>query len=314
MSTAKCYHNTVLLNEAIESLNIKKNGIYIDCTLGGGGHSKLILKKIGKYGRLIALDKDKETIKYAKKIFFDSRMSIERLSFSNLKRYCIKKKLLGKIDGILIDLGISNFQIKNPKRGFSYKINGPLDMRIDNSFGITASEWIQKSRKQEISKVLKKFGNKKFSKKIALEICKFRKKKKISYTSQLYEIMQKVIGFRKKNFFALYFQAIRIFINQEILEIKKILLDVYSILKINGRFVVISFHSLEDRIIKKFIQKYSSIPEIPQNFPVTEKILLKKYKKSILFKKGKKTFPSSKEIINNPSCKSAILRYAEKIL
>ncbi|WP_343189225.1 16S rRNA (cytosine(1402)-N(4))-methyltransferase RsmH [Buchnera aphidicola (Chaitoregma tattakana)] len=306
-------HIPVLLKEVIKFLKIKKNGIYIDCTFGTGGHSKQILKRIGKNGFLYSLDKDPSTIKYSKKIISKNFKFIND-SFKNLFKYTKKFKINKKVDGILLDLGFSNNQIKNPNRGFSFMLDGPLDMRFNQKRGITAQTWINSSNANEIQNVIKKFGQEKFSKQISKNIVKYRKKKKIKSTLELSNIINKSIykKNRKRNPSTKTFQAIRIHINKELKNIKKILEDSLKILSVTGRLLVISFNSLEDKIVKKFMKINSTKMFIPSKLPITntEINILNKGRRLKIFKKIK---PSNIEINKNVKSRSAILRIAELI-
>ncbi|NIH40953.1 MAG: 16S rRNA (cytosine(1402)-N(4))-methyltransferase RsmH [Buchnera aphidicola (Periphyllus aceris)] len=304
-------HTPVLLKKSIKFLKIKKNGIYIDATFGCGGHSKKILKKLGSQGKLYVIDKDPESIKIAKKIK-DSRIKIIKGSFSQIYKYCTKYKILRKINGIILDLGISSLQLNNSKRGFSFKKDGPLDMRMNQKKGITASKWIMNATEKKISEVLKKYGEERYSKKIASNITKYKKKKKIKRTQQLSKIIKKSLPYQKKHPSRRSFQAIRIYLNNELYELKKFLKNILKILKPKGRLCIISFHSLEDRIIKNFMFKHSrKIPNFPSSIPFTEKELIKLNKKKCKLKIYKKIFPTKKEIFNNLRSRSAILRIAE---
>ncbi|CAL4319960.1 16S rRNA (cytosine(1402)-N(4))-methyltransferase RsmH [Buchnera aphidicola] len=306
----KILHLPVLLKESIKYLNIKKNGIYLDATFGSGGHSRKILQKLGKLGKLYAMDRDPESIKIAKKIK-DKRFKIIYDKFSNIKKYLKKYQLKNNINGILIDLGISNLQLKNKNRGFSYQKNGFLDMRMDTTKGISAAKWIKKSNIKTISKILKKYGEEKFSYKIALNIHRYKKKKDILTTKKLYSIIKKSVPSQKKNPARRSFQAIRICINNEIKELKKFLIFSKNLLSKNSRLLTISFHSLEDRIIKNFIFKNSKKNiNIPNKLPLTAKQILKTQSLKN-FKFYKKKFPSSDEITKNRQSRSAILRVSK---
>ncbi|WP_343188353.1 16S rRNA (cytosine(1402)-N(4))-methyltransferase RsmH [Buchnera aphidicola (Ceratoglyphina bambusae)] len=303
-------HVSVLLKEVIKNLKIKKNGIYIDCTFGLGGHSKNILKKIKKNGFLYSFDKDPNTLKFSKKIE-NKNFHFINDSFENLLKYTKKFNITKKVNGILLDLGISKNQIYDKKRGFSFTLDGPLDMRINQNIGISAEEWINKSSEKDICKILKKFGEERFSKNIAKSIIKHRRKKKIKRTLELSKIINNVISNknRKKNPSTRSFQAIRIYINKELKSIKKILKDSLKILAPNGRLLVISFNSLEDKIIKKFMKENSMNLNIPIKLPITNKEVKKlNYNKQL--KILKKIKPKKKEIKKNPSSRSAILRVA----
>ncbi|WP_343192753.1 16S rRNA (cytosine(1402)-N(4))-methyltransferase RsmH [Buchnera aphidicola (Taiwanaphis decaspermi)] len=307
-------HKSVLLKESIKSLNIIPNGIYIDCTFGGGGHSEKILEKLNSKGKLYAIDKDLKAVKYGEKKIKDNRFKIIHLSFSKLIKYIKKKKMLGLINGIIIDLGISSIQLNDPKRGFSFIKKGPLDMRIDNSNknNINARQWLSKSNQKSIELVLRKYGEERFSKKIAKLIFNYKKKKDIKNTLELSKIIKNNIFLRKRNKHPATktFQAIRIFINQELKELKSILNHSLKILKKKGRLTIISFHSLEDKIVKKFINKFSGKISIPNKLPLTEIQINSIRKKKI--KIISKIFPSVHEKQKNRSSRSAIMRTIEK--
>ncbi|WP_168867491.1 16S rRNA (cytosine(1402)-N(4))-methyltransferase RsmH [Enterobacteriaceae endosymbiont of Plateumaris braccata] len=310
-------HIPVMLKESINSLNVKKNGIYIDATYGCGGHTKLILSKLGEKGRIYAVDCDIKTILFNKII--DKRIIYINEKFSNLINI-LDSKVLGTIDGILFDLGFSSFQLNDPKRGFSFISNGPLDMRFNQSNGITAAQWIQKVSKDKLSYVLKKYGEEKFAKKIACNIKQYIKKNKLNNTIDLSKLICSIVYKFKKNKkkykhpATRSFQAIRIFINKELEELKKALYNSLRILKKGGIISVISFHSLEDRIIKKFM-KMHSINNDKYHFgvPLTEKEINNLSKKNYKLKIINRIFPNPKEIYNNPRSRSAILRVGQKI-
>ncbi|UDG80453.1 16S rRNA (cytosine(1402)-N(4))-methyltransferase RsmH [Candidatus Annandia pinicola] len=305
-------HIPVLLNETIKSLDIKSNGFYIDCTFGQGGHSKLILSKLGINGKLYAIDCDYNSIKIAS-LIKDNRIKVIHGSFANVEKYIEKYNIFGKINGILLDLGVSTLQLNDYKRGFSFMKNGLLDMRMDNTIGIPLYKILNKININKLSLILKKYGEEKFCYRIAKEIGVYRKKKKIKKTFDLLKILYKSIP--NKNNFKHYatksFQALRIFINDELKNIKKILKLSLSLLSLNGRLSVISFNSLEDRIVKRFMNKYSSKINIPKGLPISEEQIKKK--SIIKFKIFKKIIPSYNEITNNIKSRSAILRVAKKI-
>lgn len=305
-------HISVLSKEVVDFLKIKKNGIYIDCSFGLGGHSKLILSKLGKYGRLIAIDRDPESVLYAKKTIKDSRFLIKKCLFSDLKKLVISYNLVGKINGILLDLGISSYQINNPERGFSFIKDGPLDMRMDQTKGQTASEWLKEAKECEIEKVLRTYGEEKFSKKIAKAIFlrnSMLHMKPILRTKELSNLIIKNVFYSKKRKHPARktFQAIRIHINNELKEIEYVLKCFSNILMKKGRVLVISFHSLEGRIIKNFIKKYCKLLVSKRDIK-NGKLYIKP-----IFKMLNKIKPTKKEIINNPSSRSSILRVIEKI-
>lgn len=302
-------HTPVLLNETIKSLKVKKNGIYLDGTFGSGGHSRKILEQLGENGRLYAIDKDPYAVKIAHKIF-DHRFCIIHGNFSNIDMLLKQYHLYKKIDGIILDLGMSSMQLTSNKRGFSFNINSPLDMRMNPTQGISATKWINTSNAKNIYHVLKLFGEEKFAKKITNKIIVTRKEKPISTTYELSNLIKSIVPKKKNKHPATKsFQAIRIFINQELQELQTFLQKTLNFLNNYGRISVISFHSLEDRIVKQFINQYSQKPNIPFHLPISENQIHNMYQ--IKLKKINRIFPSIKEIKNNVKSRSAILRTAE---
>ena len=305
-------HNPVLLNSVIEGLNIIPNGTYIDCTFGRGGHSKNILEKIGIEGKLIAIDKDGEAESYATSNFKnDKRFYFERNNFSNIKQIIKKHNNSKKVNGILLDLGVSSPQLDNPIRGFSFMKEGPIDMRMDTSSQMTALLWLQEANVNEISNVLRKYGEEKYSRRIAKLIKESLENNTLRTTIDLSRLIDKCYPKskqRKKNTATKSFQAIRIFINQELEELEKILDDILALVEKGGRIVVISFHSLEDRIVKNFINKHSDGKNIISNLPI------KNFNKNLSLKKIKIPLKASEfEIKKNIRARSARIRVAEKI-
>ncbi|BCG49574.1 16S rRNA (cytosine(1402)-N(4))-methyltransferase RsmH [Candidatus Profftella armatura (Diaphorina cf. continua)] len=303
-------HKTVFLNEAINWLNIKNeriNGIYIDATFGQGGHSYKILERLGKRGRLIAIDKDIESVALGNKIT-DSRFSIIHNCFTKLD-IILKKYNIQKIDGILFDLGISSNQINNALRGFSFLLDGPLDMRMDITCGISASKWLANATEFNIKKVIRDYGEERFATKIAKKIVHYRSITPITRTKQLVEIILKSTRNNKKykNPATRTFQAIRIYINQELKNLLIALKMGFKKLNKKGRIVVISFHSLEDRIVKNFINLNIKIPYIDRRLPIYNYLFKPKMKFLARCK------PSNLEIEKNFSARSAIMRVFEKI-
>ncbi|OCG14238.1 16S rRNA (cytosine(1402)-N(4))-methyltransferase [Gilliamella sp. App6-5] len=304
-------HTTVLLNEAVNALNIKKDGIYVDGTFGRGGHSRLILEQLGTQGRLIAIDRDERAEQVALKIT-DPRFTFIRGEFSNMYQYIDKLELMGKIDGILLDLGVSSPQLDDPERGFSFMRDGPLDMRMNNHKGLTASEWLLSSDEDDIAWVLKTFGEEKFAKRIARAIVEQNKVSPITRTLELANLIEKATPRKDKNKHPATrsFQAIRIYVNSELEEVEQVLNSSLSVLANHGRLAVISFHSLEDRIVKQFINKQSKGPDLPARLPLTEQ-QIKQYGGAKLKSLGK-IKPNTIEINNNPRSRSALLRVAER--
>ncbi|VFP77717.1 16S rRNA (cytosine(1402)-N(4))-methyltransferase RsmH [Buchnera aphidicola] len=304
-------HVPVLLKESINALNIKPNGIYVDGTFGSGGHSLEILKKIGQKGKLYAIDQDPQSVLLGKKIK-DNRFFIKKGNFFKVIKdlYYLDNV---QIDGILLDLGVSSTQIDTANRGFSFMKNGPLDMRMNNTTGIPAWQWLQKTNQKKIENVLKNLGEERYAKKISHCIVERNKKKPILQTLDLVEIIKRVIP--KKNTFkhpaTRTFQAIRIYINQEIESLKKTLKILIKILKTRARIAIISFHSIESRIVKNFFKKHSKCQIIPKGLPITEKqIKQRTFKKMKIIKKIK---PNINEIKKNPRARSALLRIAEML-
>lgn len=305
-------HKTVLLNEAVEALLIKDDGIYVDGTFGRGGHSRLILEKLGAKGKLIAIDRDINAIAESKKIN-DPRFMMIHGEFSKVKSYIEDLDLVGKIDGFLLDLGVSSPQLDDPERGFSFMRDGPLDMRMDISKGIPASEWLMQSSEEDIAWVLKTFGEERFAKRIAKAIVAQSADKPLTRTRELASLIEQAtpIKDRHKHPATRSFQAIRIYINSELEEVELALKDSLNLLADKGRLAIISFHSLEDRIVKQFIAKQSKGPQIPRGLPLTEE-QIKQYGSCTLRSLGK-VKPSNDEINHNPRSRSAILRIAERI-
>lgn len=305
-------HKPVLLKEAIQSLKIKKNGTYIDGTFGCGGHTKEILKKLGPHGKLYCVDKDPKAIEIGKKIL-DSRVHMCWDTFSNIKKFLSGETKKTPIDGILLDLGVSSLQLNDITRGFSFSNNGPLDMRMNQKKGITIAQWLQKTTENELATIIKNFGEERYAKKIAYYIFKEQKKKKIKTTKKLVEIIHNSMPKRKKiykNIATRTFQALRIYINEELNELKKILKISLEILNTGGRLTVISFHSLEDRMVKEFCKKNSQHIDIPKGLPITEKKL--RYYIPNKIKIIHRIKPTIKEVQENPRSRSAILRTLEK--
>jgi S-adenosyl-methyltransferase mraW len=312
MQSADHQHITVLLHEAVEGLAIKENGIYIDGTFGRGGHSRLILSKLGEQGRLIATDRDPRAIAQANTIE-DARFEIHHTAFSAITEVCQSLGLMGKIDGILLDLGVSSPQLDDAERGFSFMRDGPLDMRMDTTKGLSAAEWLDQVSIEDLTWVLKEFGEERFAKRIATAIVNFNRTsgQKITRTLQLAQIISDAVPFKDKHKHPATrsFQAIRIFINSELEELAQALQSAIEVLAPQGRLSIISFHSLEDRMVKQFIKKNSKGKEVPRGLPILESELNKDIPLKAI---GKAIMPSEEEIRENPRSRSAVLRVAEK--
>ena len=310
-------HSTVLLHETVEGLALKENGIYIDGTFGRGGHSRLILSKLADNGKLIAIDRDPKAVAEAKKIQ-DPRFHIEHNTFSEILSICEKLGLVGKIDGILLDLGVSSPQLDDAARGFSFMKDGPLDMRMDNSQGLSAAEWLQQVSEQDLAWVLKTFGEERFAKKIASAIVNYNKSavqnggECLTRTLQLAELIAQTVPFKDKHKHPATrsFQAIRIFINSELDELEKVLRSALTVLAPGGRLSIISFRSLEDRMVKHFMRKQSQGEAIPKGLPLREDQIQRNQRLKVI---GKAMMPSEDEIAQNPRARSAVLRIAERL-
>jgi 16S rRNA (cytosine1402-N4)-methyltransferase len=311
MGTNDNDHVPVLVREVLQGLSIRPEGIYIDCTFGRGGHSSAILEQLGKKGKLFVFDKDPDAIEVAQQLSStDNRVQCFHSAFSNIIN-CLKEfELLGTIDGILFDLGISSPQINMPERGFSFNLDGNLDMRRDTTTGMSASTWINRATVEEITHVLKVYGEEKFSRRIARAIDEARVEQPISTTHELSRIIISAIPVHDKNKHPATrtFQAIRIYLNNELDELAKGLIQAFDLLQTNGKLVVISFHSLEDRIVKRFMREYSKNDPYPNEIPVTIDMIKPRLK--IL---GKAIKPCKSEIMSNPRARSARLRIAEKL-
>lgn len=309
-------HTTVLLYEAVEALAIKPHGIYIDGTFGRGGHSRLILSKLGQDGRLIAFDKDPAAIEAAHDIR-DKRFFIQHAGFSQMQS---KLQMMGirYVDGVLLDLGVSSPQLEEMERGFSFRFDGPLDMRMDTTRGLTAAEWIASVDEKQLEKVIKDYGEERFARQIARAIIGARTRQPITTTFQLAEVVSAVIRARqrhredKQNPATRTFQAIRIYLNQELEELSVVLPQCLDLLNSAGRLVVISFHSLEDRIVKRFMKEAASSDKLPRRVPLkAEEILRLSQQKLKLI--GRATRPSEAEVEENTRSRSAIMRVSERV-
>lgn len=302
-------HITVLLEEAVDALNIQSDGVYIDATFGRGGHSRRILSKLGESGRLIAMDRDVAAIKSAAFIH-DGRFEIVHQHFSDIDAV-VNKRGVTKVNGVLLDLGISSPQIDVADRGFSFRFDGPLDMRMDQTQGKTAAEVLADIAEKKLEEVIKHYGEERFAKQVARAIIKEREDgRTISTTGQLAKIVAGAIPKIEpgQNPATRTFQALRIFVNQELEELSSTLTKCLDLLAPGGRLAVISFHSLEDRIVKRFIQAQQNRDDLPAHFPVRAKDLPQPKMLAI----GKAIKPSQLELKHNVRARSAVLRVAER--
>lgn len=304
-------HLPVLLHEVLQALDIKKDGIYFDGTFGRGGHASAILAELGATGRLYAMDKDHEAIVTANQLATeDSRFHIIPGSFAMMAEKLQALGINGDIDGVLLDLGVSSPQLDNADRGFSFMKEGPLDMRMNNTQGQSAADWLASADEKEISEVLRDLGEERFHRRIARAISEYRQTEQIQTTLQLAALIERAVPRREKGKHPATrsFQAIRIHINRELEDLKSGLQQAVAMLKVGGRLAVISFHSLEDRIVKRFMREQAEGVRLPLDLPVQHE-----QTGACLRLVGKAIKPGKDEIENNIRARSATLRVAEKI-
>lgn len=306
-------HLSVLLKETVDGLNIRPDGIYIDGTFGRGGHSRQVLQRLGDEGRLIAIDRDPQAIEAATQFANDPRFQIVHGGFGQLADYIEDLGLMAKIDGVLLDLGVSSPQLDDAERGFSFLRDGPLDMRMDNSQGQTAAQWLAKAEIEDMAWVFKTYGEERNSRHIARCIAADREKEPFTRTKQLADLIARISKNKERNKHPAtrVFQAIRIYINSELEQIEQALEGALKVLAPKGRLSVISFHSLEDRLVKRFIRKNSQSKEVPYGLPVSEEELNSTRK---LTPVGKALKPSEDELTLNPRARSSVLRVAERLV
>lgn len=310
MSDIHQHHIPVLLKEAVDLLITSPGGIYVDATFGRGSHSREILQHLNADGRLIAFDKDPEAIAYAKANIQDARFRIFHASFSSLQMVLQGLDIFGSVNGILFDLGVSSPQLDNPERGFSFVREGRLDMRMDTSQGVNAMDWLADIDEAELANVLWLYGEEKFSRRIARAIVTARNEKPITTTVQLAGIISRAIPRKKpqeKHAATRSFQAIRIAVNQELADLEKALPQALEALSVGGRLAAISFHSLEDRIVKQFIRQHEKGEELPHGLPIKGSHFHARLKTI-----GKPVKAGDAELNINPRARSAIMRIAEK--
>ncbi len=305
-------HITVLLHEAVDTLEIKPDGIYVDGTFGYGGHSRLILERLGKNGRLIAFDKDLSAVTEGR-IIKDAGFHIVHSRFSRIQEE-LQKLGVSRVDGVLLDLGVSSPQLEDASRGFSFRLNGPLDMRMDTSQGQTATEWIASVSEAQLGEVIKNYGEERFAKRIARAVVATRSRQPIVTTLQLAEIVATAVRSRKQNQnpATRTFQAIRIYLNQELEELSLSLPKCVELLNPGGRLVIISFHSLEDRIVKRFMRAAANPDLLPRRLPIRNKEM-QNFSPQKLRLVGKAVRPRENEVVVNPRARSAVMRVAERI-
>jgi 16S rRNA (cytosine1402-N4)-methyltransferase len=306
-------HQSVLYRESLQALNIKQDGIYIDCTFGRGGHSGGILQQLGPNGRLLAFDRDIDAINSteADRLRQDSRFHLHHGCFDELASVSRQLGYQGKVDGILMDLGVSSPQLDVAERGFSFMRDGALDMRMDTTRGISAAEYLSQVDEQELVKILFDYGDERFARRIARAIVEQRQISPVQTTLQLAKLIDNAVPFRDKHKHPATrsFQAIRIEVNQELEQIKAGLNQSINVLAPQGRLVVISFHSLEDRIVKRFIRDESGRKFNPGKLPIKEQDI----EQGQLKKMGQSIKAQADELKQNPRARSAVMRVAEKI-
>jgi 16S rRNA (cytosine1402-N4)-methyltransferase len=304
-------HSTVLLHEAIDALVVDPDGLYVDGTFGRGGHTAELLSRLSVKGSVIAIDKDLEAIASGNARFADDdRLSLVHGTFADLTHIVEQAGMQGNVSGVLLDLGVSSPQLDQADRGFSFMRDGPLDMRMDTSKGLSAADWIASADEQEIAKVIKEYGEEKFARRMAAAIVRQRAESPIERTVQLAKILAEAhpAWERGKHPATKAFQAIRIFINRELADLEDLLEQVIDSLAIGGHLVVISFHSLEDRRVKRFIRDQHRGIKLPKNLPIPD------VDRGVrLIKVGKAIKPSESEVENNVRSRSAVMRIAERV-
>jgi 16S rRNA (cytosine1402-N4)-methyltransferase len=304
-------HQPVLLQEVTRALVIQRDGLYVDGTFGRGGHAQAILAELSSEGRLLGVDKDPEAIAVGQALAQkDRRFSIVQASIGDLARVVEEQSWLERVNGVLFDLGVSSPQLESAKRGFSFLRDGPLDMRMNPAVGQTAAEWLANAKEKEIADVLKNYGEERYCRRIARAIVQARGIKPLTRTRQLAEVVAKASPSWEagKHPATRSFQAIRIFINNELEELRAALEQAVAVLAVKGRLAVISFHSLEDRIVKRFFRRKSRGEDLPLDLPV-----MNNYFQPSLQVLGKPIRPTLEEIFSNPRARSGRLRVAEKI-
>ncbi len=304
-------HRPVLLGAVLEALAVKPDGIYVDATFGRGGHSREILRRLGSAGRLYAIDRDPDAVQYARHaLATDERFSVEQREFGMLAAMAQEQGIMGRVDGMLLDLGVSSPQLDVAERGFSFQHDGPLDMRMDPGAGISAADWLAGAQEGEIARVLREFGEERFARRIARAIVAERTLAPIRSTARLAEIVRRAnpAWEKGKDPATRSFQALRIFLNRELVQLQDCLEQSLNVLAIGGRLAVISFHSLEDRIVKRFVRDHSRGDAYPTGVPVTVAHLRPRLRPI-----GKAMRPAALEVASNPRARSAVLRVAERL-
>jgi len=301
-------HQTVLLQEAVAALEVKPSGVYVDGTFGRGGHSRAILERLGPQGRLLALDRDPQAVAAARAIN-DPRLTMLHQCFGELAA-AVRKTGIEAVDGVLLDIGVSSPQIDEGERGFSFRFDAPLDMRMDTTQGDTAASFLARAEIKEITEVIRNYGEERFAFQIAKKIVAARSERPVATTGELATLVREAVRTREpgQDPATRTFQALRIYVNQELDQLALALPQAMNILNDGGRLVVISFHSLEDRIVKRFMRDEASLDTLPKNLPLRS-VDLPQPKLRLI---GKPVKAGSAEVAVNPRARSAVMRIAEK--
>lgn len=305
-------HISVLYVESLDALNIQPDGVYFDGTFGRGGHTRGILERLGSGGRVYAMDKDPQAVECAQAAFAgETRFALEQASFATMAQWVERLSLMGKVDGVLLDLGVSSPQLDDPARGFSFRADGPLDMRMDPDQGESAAQWLAHVDEAELATVLKEYGEERYARRIARAIVEARKGRAFTTTAQLAEVIAAAhpAWEKGKHPATRSFQAIRIQVNRELDDLHDCLAAIPDMLAPGGRLVVISFHSLEDKIVKQFIQKQSKPAQMPHDLP----IMAADMPAARMRKIGKMVQAGDAELKQNARARSARMRVAEKV-
>lgn len=304
-------HRSVLLDAAIEGLNIRADGVYVDGTFGRGGHSAAILERLGPQGRLFGFDKDPAAVAAARQRFGqDARFSITHGSFVMMADVVAQAGLTGRVDGVLLDLGVSSPQLDDAGRGFSFMREGPLDMRMNPEAGESAADWLAHAEEKEIADVLWRYGEERFSRRIARAVVAARAEAPLRTTQDFVRLIEQAVPRRErhKHPATRSFQAVRIFVNRELADLEALLVRVPRMLAPGGRLAVISFHSLEDRLVKRFMRNEAQGRPLPKGLPV-----MGGPEGRTLRLVGKAQRPGEAEVAANPRARSAVLRVAERL-
>ena len=301
-------HQTVLLKEAVEALEIKPSGTYVDGTFGRGGHSRAILERLGPQGRLLALDRDPQAVAAARAIN-DQRLTMLHHSFGELA-LAVRQAGIESVDGVLLDIGVSSPQLDEGERGFSFRFDAPLDMRMDTTQGETAASFLAEAGIKEITEVIRNYGEERFAFQIAKKVVAARSERPVATTGQLAALVREAVRTREpgQDPATRTFQALRIHVNQELDQLALVLPQAVDVLNSEGRLVVISFHSLEDRIVKRFMREQASSDNLPKNLPLRSVDL----PQPRLCLVGKPVRAGEAEVVENPRARSAVMRVAEK--